>query len=267
MNKNKSIEFLIEAHKSCARDALLSHSTDRIENRIYIGEEDFDLFSKKYNIKFPDEIVYFYSQIGCQENDFTRQIKHNLEMDIKPQILIHFSENFAQLICAEYFKLNDAQRASLSIEIEQLSNGGFQAQTQEAIQYILTEGPLFYEFDEDCFSFTFLNTVYKENYHDSLLIKSLVLWTHCGGCGSIILNTNKKGFNSGEMFGHFLEIENQGKKYEYGSNYWINLEEHHLEEYRDYIEKQVIQSQELKKQQRTKYQIAIASIRRLLHLN
>ena len=74
------------------------------------------------------------------------------------------------------------------------------------MEYLLTECVTEYNSREDKFSFDFLQTIYQENHRDDLLIKSWCTWAHCGGCGSIIVNGSKKGYESGEMYGHFLKI-------------------------------------------------------------
>lgn len=256
MNAKKSIELLIKEHKSKNKDLCPNHYSKNNTNRGYISNQDFTLFKEKFKIGFPDEIIYFYSQIGCEDNDFTRQFKYNLENDVKPIMLLHYSENFAKLICEEYFKLNDRQRASLIELTKEISQGGFHPESQEVVQYILLEPLTFFDFEKDRFSIDFLESIYRKDCNDSLLEKSWTTWAHCGGCGAIILNTSRKGFDGGEQFGTFHEIEHDGKKYEYRSNYWKHLEKHHLEAYRDLLEDQecgendIIQPLETKEQPR-----------------
>ncbi len=99
MSAKKSIELLIKEHKSKNSDICTNSYSEKNLNRTYIDNQDFTLFKEKFKIGFPDEIIYFYSQIGCEDNDFTRQFKYNLENDVKPIMLLHYSENFAKLIC------------------------------------------------------------------------------------------------------------------------------------------------------------------------
>lgn len=272
MNAIKSIQLLIKEHKSKNKGLCSNHYSEKNINRIYIDNQDFALFKEKFKVEFPDELIYFYSQIGCEDNDFTRQFKYNLENDVKPIMLLHYSENFAKLICEEYFKLNDGEKASLIQLTEKISKGGFHPELQEVVQYILLEPLTFFDFEKGRFSIDFLESIYKKYYDDSLLEKSWTTWAHCGGCGSIILNTSRKGFDGGEQFGTFHEIEYNGKKYEYRSNYWKHLEKHHLEAYRDLLEDQeysgndIILPFETREQPRTMRKTAIASIRRLLRL-
>lgn len=250
-NKNESIEFKIEKHKLLQTDFIVEHTLEAKEPQVILLKSDFDIFHKKHGIKLPDELIYFCSQIGCGENDFTSQIKYYLGNDVKPTVLVHFSEKFAKLVCEKYHNLSGKEKEYLSNEIEKIDNGRFLSQYQREIDYLLVEGTSTYDLGKDIFSLSFLDKIYQENYDENLLIKSLLMWAHCGGCGSIILNTTKKGYNSGEMFGHFLEIEYRGKKYEYHSNYWIATERHHLEEYQDLIDKEIILLEERRKQPKT----------------
>lgn len=252
LNKKESIRSIIEEHKSLQEDFVYTSLSREKEPNVILTKKDFEIFEEKYKIELPSELVYFYSQIGCGENEFTTQINYYLEQESKPYILVHFSEKFARLICESYYELNEKERRALTSEIKKVDNNRFLSQYQGEIEYLLVEGTSHYDLDEDVFVLSFLNSIYQENYNKDLLIKSLVIWAHCGGYGSIVLNTSKKGFNSGEMFGYFLETEYEGKKYEYYSNYWANKEIHHLEEYRGLIEDGIVQLKERRKQPRTK---------------
>ncbi|WP_367388571.1 hypothetical protein [Lewinella sp. LCG006] len=232
---------LLDKHK------VLFNGKSDFKDRYFITEDEFERFTEMYGISFPDEIIYFYSRIGIEkENDLTRSMRSALKKRwLEGRLLLQISPVLALEIIERYQSLPEKEKNRV-IENTKLPKKteilNYHATVEE---YLLTEIIADFDHEEKKFPSDFINQIASNYWGSNELIYSFVMWAHCGGCGSIILNTDRKGYDGGQMYGHYPKVIYDGKEYEYFANYWGKMEKHHLEEYEDYLIKTLKEPSEM----------------------
>lgn len=219
-----------------------SYKSKKIKSSNYVIFEQQDIINldTMKGLKLPSEICYFYTEIGCSANDLTNKLKCIIE-ERCDRIDYEFamSEEFAQIILKKYFSLTTEERQRLTDKIADYDTHNFVSQYTSEIEYLLIESASHFSVEEDKFKFSFLQQLYEVNYHSNLIIKSLLIWAHCGGCGTLLLNTDRKGFDSGAMWGYFLTTKFNETDYKYHSNFHRDNEKHHCQQYTQIIEEDI----------------------------
>ncbi|WP_386106006.1 hypothetical protein [Tenacibaculum geojense] len=170
----------------------------------------------------------YYSDQEIESNDFTNTIINFIESGYKPIISIQISPALAREIIIRHNKLDSYEKAQLESEIKMIDLENYNG-FEDTISYLLIDGVNLYDFSRNRFKISLINDAYS-NFNVYELKIVLCTWAHCGGWGGIVLSGNSKSYNGGGMHGHYLEIEVEGKQYEYNSNYYEKMEKHHLKD-------------------------------------
>jgi hypothetical protein len=191
-----------------------------------------DYFSACYRLKMPSEIAYFYTEIGCLENDFTRHLK---ESSKGYGLGIDLSEAVAQQILKTYFELSTEGRTVLTQELIADDPQNQRDRYSSEIAFLLRDCGHF-SLENDTFQIRFLQRIYEAHYHPNLIVKTLLCWAHCGGGGAIVLNTDTIGFDRFYSWDDSLTTCFEGVDYAYSNQSFNTDDRHHLEAYRLNIE-------------------------------
>jgi len=211
-------------------------------NTSFIGKEDFESIEVKHGISIPNEIKYFYKEIGCPKDDFYYQISRMLNADNQMISMLQYSEGFAKTLIQYYLNLSSVELTLLSKEVEAFDEMELYKSYTSLLEYLLLETQGFYDFRKQKFNIPALQKVYETfDNKDNLIVHLFVTWIHCGGAGGIILNTNKSGYSGGCMHGEGLKIEINGTEYMYNSNCFAASEKHYLIPHREAILKDLEQ--------------------------
>ncbi|MBO9702043.1 MAG: hypothetical protein J7604_17680 [Sporocytophaga sp.] len=252
IQNEESIALLIEEHKAHV-EALIKrntykqwkqykeiHQTDN--NSAFIRKEDFESIEVKHSISIPEDIKYFYQEIGGNQDDFYFQINRMLSADNQLMLMFQYSEAFATALIQYYLKLSSVELTLLSKEIEAFDETKLYKSYSSLLEYLLLESQGFYDLRKQKFNIPILQKIYETfDNKDNLIIHLFVSWIHCGGAGGIILNTNKCGYSGGFMHGEGLKITIDGTEYMYNSNCFIATEKHYLISYKETILKDLEQ--------------------------
>lgn len=208
----------------------------------FIGKEDFHSIEVKHGISIPNEIKYFYQEIGCPKDDFYYQICRMLNADNQMISMFQYSEEFARTLIQYYLNLSSVELTLLSKEIEAFDELELYKSYTSILEYLLFETQGFYDFRKQRFNIPTLQKIYETfDNKDNLIVHLFVTWIHCGGAGGIILNTNKNGYSGGCMHGEGLKIVIDGTEYMYNSNCFVASEKHYLIPHKEAILKDLEQ--------------------------
>jgi len=196
------------------------------KERKVISIEKFKKIEIDYNIKFPNDIVFFHTNIGNLDTDFHNMINRMSTTKNQGLIEYHYSKIFAEKIIITYLNKTPEEKYKLKDEIPLTYLNAYET----VLDIFLWGGVDFYDKKTNSFSLSLLQEVYKKLKSDTnLIIENFFTWCHCGGGGGFILNTNKKGFGSGEQWGDGLSIEYKGNNYTYKSDFNYKLNKYYLE--------------------------------------
>jgi len=243
IDKLYQFKILIEKvnHKKLFKE-WLEYKREKIQgDRVLIESEKFNFIESRYNIRFPDYIKFFYSNIGCKESDFHYQINRMFNAENQTLLDYQYTEEFATVIVQEYLKKTIDEKEIIHEEIKSVDKDGALMSYDSDLKYLLWEGLAFFNKDKNVFTIPFLQKTYFDlNSDPDLVIENFFTWCHCGGAGGIVLNTSRSGYNAGEQWGDGLTITCNGKEYDYKSNFHLSRSDFHLTEFIDEIESETI---------------------------
>jgi len=196
------------------------------KERKIISIEKFKKIEIDYNIKFPDDIVFFHINIGNQDTDFHNQINRMTKAKNQSLIEYHYSKSFAEKIIETYLTKTTEEKDKIKDEIPSTTLESYET----VLDIFLWEGFEFYNKKTNSFSLSLLQEVYEKlKSNRNLIIENFFTWCHCGGAGGFILNTTRKGFASGEQWGDGLDIIYRGNNYTYKSDFHQKTNRYYLE--------------------------------------
>ena len=199
-------------------------------------EEKFDYFKKKTGIQIPQNVVENYLSGKNNNSEFIRLFKHHfdsLEKDYDPELSILISPKFAKEILTLIHEYSYEKRIStLFQEIFDYNNYGKELNIETNIEDFVIEEILYavidYNYIENKFKFPLIQKAFENINSNTEEIKViLILWTHCGGEGGLIVRGKNTGFDSGYSHGETLELDFKGKKYEYKGFVFEDIEKIH----------------------------------------
>jgi|SRR5690554_2138534 len=214
-------------------------------------KESFEYFYNKTEIEIPKEIQDYYLEEKNNNSSFVRLFKSQIETlkdGYQPTLSVLISETFAREILKLVYEIPKDVR--MDVLFKQISNHSFNgikniylknnqlysASTNEVFEedteeFILNE--IFfsvkdYDFRDNKFNFSLVQSAYEKLSHNDVNIKViLILWGDCGGEGGIIVRGKNIGFNSSYPHNEYNEIHFNGKKYEYPGFLFEEYEKKH----------------------------------------
>lgn len=203
---------------------------------VQIDKEDFTRIEAKYHFVIPEDIRYFYEEIGAEKNDFHYQMNRLLNYEDQVISCFQYTEEFAVKLITEYNKLNDLGKSQVKEQITEFDTRQNRNGWASDLEYLLMEDDFFFDLKTKSFKIPFLQKIFDSlNNNTDLIIHVFITWIHCGGAGGIILNTERKGFNGGLMHGYGQEVVIDGITYTYNSNYYPKSENYHLLAFKNHI--------------------------------
>lgn len=191
-----------------------------------------------YSISIPGEIKYFYEEVGTEKfYDFIHTVDKYFERKEKLLIATQFSKVFAQHILETYLSKSDTEKEYISSEIEIHDTAKSKSPHTSDLFFLMVESCIYFDWSNNKFTLPFLQKEYERLGSDkNLLNHILITWCHCGGCGGILLNTPKKGFEA-ICEGDEDMIKYNGEEYPFCNSPYNDQLKHHLEEYKTEIER------------------------------
>lgn len=195
------------------------------------SNEDFYIFDNElftqiendYHIVFPNNIKYFYTEIGSDKDDTNIQLRY-IEQK-KGQYYFHyfFTESFVKKIIDEYQTLTIQEQEILHVELLDSYEQRLKDYSSD-LEFMLCCLMDYYDEKNNHFRISLIQNIYvKNNFDSNLLYKVLLTWCHCGGCGMLFLNSEKQQYISCFSYGYLTTFEYQNKSYEYcGLHYQID---------------------------------------------
>lgn len=197
-------------------------------NKITVTNDMLGAVEMALNYPLPKEIRSFYVGLKRTSNDLTSTIENVYSQKSKPSIIIQISSNLAKRVISNFLKLSSREISDLDEAINCFDKESLQG-FDNTLSYLLIDGVNFYDVNTNKFQLPIINRAYEDIESNRNELKIIMLtWAHCGGWGGLILNGIKAGFDGGGMHGHYLEVEHEGQKYEYNSNFYEHMEKHHL---------------------------------------
>lgn len=165
-----------------------------------------------------------YSLDKHNDSEFIRLFKYqidNLEKGHSTDLNVLVSEKFAKEILRVIYEYSYEERITILFQqVFNYYNYGKELKFDTSIEDFVIEEILHstsdYNYKENKFKFPLTQKAY-ENINSNLeeLKVVLVLWSHCGGEGGLIIRGRNIGFDTGYTFGEYSTVEFNGKFYEY----------------------------------------------------
>lgn len=197
---------------------------DILENTKMKIEDQFDYFKKQTGIQIPQNVVENYLNNKNNNSEFIRLFKYQVDSVEKghyPELSILISEKFAKEILTLIHEYSYSERiTNLFQEIFDYNNYNKELKIETNIEEFVIEEILYsvidYNYIENKFKFPLIQKAYENIGSKTEELKViLILWTHCGGEGGIIVRGRNIGFDSGYAHGDFSVVNFKDKKYEY----------------------------------------------------
>jgi hypothetical protein len=195
-------------------------------------EEQFDYFEKQTGIEIPINIRECYLGDRNTNSEFIRLFKYEVDTAEKgyhPDLGVLISSKFAKEILKLIYEYSCEDRTTTLLQhVFDYNNYGSQIKIEPNTEDFVVE-EIFcavsdYNYIENKFKFPLIQKAFENIGSNTEEIKViLILWSHCGGEGGIIVRGKNTGFDSGYTHIDFSEVEFEGKKYGYQG---FSLEEH-----------------------------------------
>lgn len=184
----------------------------------------FDYFTDQTGIQVPENVLQTYLNGKNNNSEFLRLFKFqidSLEQGSAPDLRVLISEKFANEILTLIHKYPYEKRTTVLFqEVYDYQYKGREIKIEPDVGDFVIEEILYnvidYNYRENRFDFALVQEAYQNLGSDPEEMKVvLILWSHCGGEGGLIVRGKNVGYNTGYTHGESSEIEFNTKKYEY----------------------------------------------------